>query len=468
MLSTFHCTRSMAEFNTKELRDQALDTQAQVMSAAEYLLGRAKIDYASDKADADRNGHKPLELLPHDFWDMKSLWGRDASLVAGEAGNVVMSLIGLDMVSKWRFNEWSRQIENNDVLPDPFTGKKTPFGKVVNLDDAIQDTKMDIFTYVRYSPTKQAVQDAIEVCARQYGYNPVTEYFAGLPEWDGWERLYGLPQFYGAENTELNREILALIPRAIYARLNSDVPVKFDYCPVLYSERQGIGKTRSLAAFALKSEYHLEGADLSATDANRKLHERTFGKVIVELGEFSSLGRREMATLKEILTADHFSNRLAYGRASSTDIVRVVFVATTNEIRMLSDTENRRFPVVECQQIDVEWLVDNMAQIYAEVKAKHVSGTTEIALPTHLWGAAAAASEVHRDISDFESWASEYLAGKWSVMSETLNADWHSRVGSRQIHSKEMSAAMSKLGFRNTTKRDNHGINRRTWVRREE
>ena len=464
---------NLMERKSKTDRELALRAQEKAMASVERLIAAARLDYATPPKDAanpsdgSHNGHKREPLLPFDFWDVRAQWNREGSLMPGDMGNAILSLIETNMVSDWRLNEWTRRIENNNPVADPFTGAQTPMGQVINVDEAVSDARLAIGNYVRYSPTKAAVTDAVEMCARQYAYNPVRAYFDNLPAWDNWERLYQLPQFYGADDTELNREILALIPRAIYARLTSDAPVKFDYCPVLYSKRQGIGKTRSLAVFALKPEYHLEGVDLSTSDVNRKLHERTAGKAVVELGEFSSLSRREMATLKEILTAEYFTNRLAYGHSSSTDAIRNIFVATTNEIRMLSDFDNRRFPVVECRDVDLDWLVDNMDQIYAEVKAKHKPGTAEIALPRHLWQAAQNASEVHRDISDFESWASEYLSNKVQVYSETLNADWHSRIGSRQVHSRELSAAMSKLGWVNSVKRVDGGT-RRVWVRRDD
>lgn len=374
-------------------------------------------------------------------------WNRDGGLVAGSSVNAILGLIAIERDADYSLNEWTGEIENTRPFPSEITGEYQRLNVNINLDAAARDAKTAVEVAVGYSPTTTAMRGAIETVASLHRRNPVAAYFDSLPNWDGTQRLERLTDYFGAEDTELNNATLALIPRAAYARATSALPVKFDYCPILYSQRQGVGKTRSLEAFAIAPEYYREGMDFSGFDTQRKVQERTQGALVIELGEIGDMSRREMALLKSLITTLSLTNRMVFRHAAETQYLRCIFAGTTNEKQMLVDTENRRFPVVECTQIDVDSLRADMPQIYAEVKAQHDKKATEIALPRHLWAQANDATDPYRLLSEFEVWASEYLDGLNEVAAAVLTANWIASDQFTRVSNAARSAIMTKLGW---------------------
>ncbi len=91
------------------------------------------------------------------------------------------------------------------------------------------------------------------------------------------------------------------------------------------------------------------------------------GKWIIEISELAGMRRAEIEKVKACFTArtDHF--RPPYGRRA-VDVPRQnVFAASTNDEHPFVDsTGNRRFWPVRCGRIDVDAIVRDRDQLWAE------------------------------------------------------------------------------------------------------
>lgn len=142
---------------------------------------------------------------------------------------------------------------------------------------------------------------------------------------------------------------------------------KFDYVLVLEG-KQGIKKSTSLGIIGSPfagAAWHVE---TTMSTENKDFFMQMEGKVIIEFSEGETLSRTETKRLKAIITMQSDKYRPAYGRLSVDFPRRCVFAMTTNQDEYLKDeTGNRRWLPVACEGIaDVEWLSENLTQLYAE------------------------------------------------------------------------------------------------------
>lgn len=100
------------------------------------------------------------------------------------------------------------------------------------------------------------------------------------------------------------------------------------------------------------------------------------GPVIIEDGEMSMYGKREISSLKEFLTVCIDRYRAPYGRRSEDYPRRCVFCGSTNEDTFLRDvTGGRRFwPVKVYDHLDVSGLVKIREQLWAEARTRYEQG----------------------------------------------------------------------------------------------
>ena len=116
--------------------------------------------------------------------------------------------------------------------------------------------------------------------------------------------------------------------------------------------RQGIGKSRALAALAGERFFSDAAIDFASKDACQTIQ----GVWIFELAELDALLRRGTSTVKAFVSRSIDRFRVPYGRVPE-DVPRsVVFAGTVNHGSYLSDTTgNRRYWVVRCEgRLDVE------------------------------------------------------------------------------------------------------------------
>ena len=209
-------------------------------------------------------------------------------------------------------------------------------------------------------------EKTLETVLRWYGHqksiDPLKIYLNGL-KWDGQERLKSLfPSYFGSKKTDLIEEIgirwaISCVARGLKGG------TKVDTVLVLVG-KQGIKKSTALRALAgdeLFSDSHL---NIRSKEAYQLIH--SSGVWIWELAELQAIKSRDAENVKMFLSSQRDRYRPSYGRHPVTKERRVVFCATTNEISFLSDDENRRFWPVEVGNIDINKLIIDRDQIWAE------------------------------------------------------------------------------------------------------
>ncbi len=224
----------------------------------------------------------------------------------------------------------------------------------------------DIRRYISstFSPfakiSKDMVIDAMTSVARQSVINPPRDYLMGVT-WDKKKRLdTWLNKAYGAPKDKLYAAIGANWMKGLVKRVLHP-GCQFDEVLVLESG-QGMRKSSSLRA--LGSPWHVETTYSNDKDFFLVLAKNT----IVEFSEGDILSRAGVRAVKALITKTEDQYRLPYGRAVETLKRGCVFAMTTNDTDYLKDeTGNRRWlPVRLEKEADVDWIIENRDQLYAE------------------------------------------------------------------------------------------------------
>lgn len=210
--------------------------------------------------------------------------------------------------------------------------------------------------------SKQFVNDAIFLyCYEKNQVNEIVNWIESL-EWDGEHRLnHWLTHAFGVEDNEYHSAVGAnwfkgLVKRVIHPGS------KMDYMIVLEGQ-QGLGKSSSLTV--LGKGYHAETVlDLGNKDFFMLLKRN----IIVEFSEGYTMSRADSRIMKSVITMQEDNIRAPYEKYVQRYKRRCVFAMTTNEDQYLRDeTGNRRYlPVKLTRQADIEWLENNVDQLYAE------------------------------------------------------------------------------------------------------
>lgn len=198
-------------------------------------------------------------------------------------------------------------------------------------------------------------------------HNPVDHYLDHLPGWDGTDRIRALADTIPTQNADWRdlfyRWFLGMVAQwkqKSRTHANSVVP--------LLVGDQGCGKStwcRNLIPHDLQ-EYYDDSLDFgSKRDAERALHRF----ILINLDEFDSISISYQPYLKHLLQKPIVNARRPY-KSSIQALKRYgVFIATCNNMDLLTDpTGNRRYLCVEING-QIEFAPINYDQLYAQAMA---------------------------------------------------------------------------------------------------
>ena len=214
--------------------------------------------------------------------------------------------------------------------------------------------------------------EAANLVADTQPYHPVRDYLDGLL-WDGQSRLDTLlVRIAGAEDSIYTRQATRKALVAAVARIYHP-GVKFD-CALILEGVQGARKSTLLKAMAVHPSWFCDNLTLGM-DA-KEVIELTQGKWIVEVQEMVARTNAEVEHVKAFLSRASDTARAAYARRASSSPRQFVVFGTTNRDDYLShSTGNRRFwPVRTVGQIDIDTLLADRDQLWAEAKVLWESG----------------------------------------------------------------------------------------------
>lgn len=219
---------------------------------------------------------------------------------------------------------------------------------------------------------KELVSDAVHVVAKKLSYHPIRDYLEGL-RWDGKPRLETwLIHHAGADDTPYIRAVSRKFLIAMVARVMRP-GCKHDHTLVLSGTQ---GQEKSKMCRVLAGEKHFSDTLPSIAAKKEDAMQHLQGLWLVELAELAPSRKADQEDQKAFLSGSVDRFRVPYARHPQSFQRQCVFVGTTNDDQFLKDpTGGRRYwPVAVQKVIDIETLVSERDQLFAEAFAAFKAG----------------------------------------------------------------------------------------------
>lgn len=297
------------------------------------------------------------------------------------------------------------------------------------------------------------VRHAIELVADRNRFDTSKVWLNSL-KWDGQPRVetFLIRHFHTPDN-DYFRGAARYIWTAHAGRVVNP-GVKADLMPV-YVGGQGLRKSSAVRAMAPtpKTFVILDIAE-KETEKSRKMR----GKLVVELDELQGLKRATHEHIKSFITRQTEEYRQIYVEAISQFDRRCILHGTCNTNEFLSDpTGNRRFlPVKVCETIDVDGIVAEQEQLWAEGLHLYIQGGVDFSVEELAKPYLVEHLSVHPWVEPIEDWlAKAALGGEGTngdrqdltantIATECLDLDT-ARIGHREKIA--VNACMQTLGY---------------------
>jgi predicted P-loop ATPase len=214
---------------------------------------------------------------------------------------------------------------------------------------------------------------------------------------------------FGVDRSEYTTAVMRYLMSAMVGR-QYDPGCQVDMVPILTGE-QGMRKTTMVAALAPVLMGRITHGEMSLTELiDRDQAARSVrGKAIITLDELRGMSRQR-EQIKAAVTRRVEEHAPKYVEYFVVYLRRCVMIGTTNEQEFLDDPTGARrmLPLKVVRQLDVEWLVDNLCQVWAEAAVLYREKGV-------LWqDAERLARNVHGDYSLYDSaqvLVEQYLQG---------------------------------------------------------
>lgn len=291
-----------------------------------------------------------------DSWQVHCINGPTGSPIPNVANALVALRRAPELRDLFEFDEMARAImmtrEFGDLLGhDP---RNLTDNDVVAVQEWLQQHGLPRIA-------RETIRDAISNAANENRFHPIRDWLSSL-EWDGQKRAnVWLSTKLGAELSPYTQEVGQMFFVSMVARIASPGS-KADHMIVLEGAQ---GTMKSTACAVLGGDYFSDAMPDISTGKDASQHLR--GKWLIEVSEMHAMSRVESAQLKAFITRTTERYRPSYGREEVIEPRQCVFIGTTNKATYLRDeTGGRRFWPVKTGTIDIEGLIEDRDQLFAE------------------------------------------------------------------------------------------------------
>jgi len=171
---------------------------------------------------------------------------------------------------------------------------------------------------------------------------------------------------------------------------------------VILEGQQGIYKSKALEAIGGK--WYMEASE---EITSKDFFVALAGKIIVEIADLDSFSRADANRIKKVITCRTDRYRMPYARTTQDHPRQSIFVGTTNESHYLRDnTGGRRFWPITCFHIDLEGILRDREQLFAEAVTRYLAGEDWYKMPAE---ATLSEQEDRRQYDEWENIVSTYL-----------------------------------------------------------
>lgn len=305
-------------------------------------------------------------------------------------------------------------------------------------------------------------------------WNPISEYFNNLPEWDNKDHITALANHIQTEDqpfwiAQFKKALVRMIACSIGGVVNRMVMV-------LVQEQQESGKSSFLRFLCPKelASYYKEDPINHDKDAEIAFAEN----FLWNLEELDDLNKKQVSEMKAIISRETIKQRRSYAR-HETSMRRIVnFWGSTNKNEFLADTQNTRWLCFNVKSINHDY-----ENIHTNVK--NIDITRVWAQAWHLYKTGfqytlTADERLHRDTSnqrfmtttDEDQFILKYLkpalkgnpVAKFMMNAEIQEFLIHHVSGKIRIDGRNIGRSMTKLKFVADVKKINKKSVRGYWV----
>jgi predicted P-loop ATPase len=310
-------------------------------------------------------------------------------------------------------------------------------------------------------PSVEMVFSAIQAVAHGNSFDPVRDYLTGLA-WDSVPRVDGWAcNYLGSDDTPYVRAVAAkwmisAVARAFKPGCKSD-------CVIVLEGEQGVRKSTALETLAGKP-YFTDRLTAHADLNSREVAELIQGPWFVEMGELDALSKTEATSTKTFFSATTDRYRAPYAKLPEDRPRRCVFAGTTNEDSYLRDpTGGRRFWPIACREIDLEGIVRDRDQLWAEAVARYRDGETWWLEDPAIVAAAREETDARYSADGWEPMIEKFIGGRQNVSLEDVlfQGIGIEKKKLTQADQNRVARALKRLGWEKY--RDNEANGRRPW-----